>query len=232
MASTIVTLGEKLDRIGKWLLPPGANTGSASALTEKLAAFLVPAWNLYWISYDKTTQQKALCCMPTDLQEHLSKALWKQPSTHYALTFGTMRDDTGFSFFKEELGITGCLDDHCILEYTCSSPFDYKNHTRLYISENTPLPDMNDPDYIPAISKQLQKMRQTGGEYRLLPTKHSKGRSITLAPFVVTILRQVKKQQSANRLRYGKGYEDSGFVFTDELGHHLSPQIVYRDFKK
>ncbi len=82
------------------------------------------------------------------------------------------------------------------------------------------------------INKQLQKMRQTGGEYRLLPTKNSKGRSITLAPFVVTILRQVKKQQSANKLRYGEGYEDSGFVFTDELGHHLSPQIVYRDFKK
>lgn len=82
------------------------------------------------------------------------------------------------------------------------------------------------------INKQLQKMRQTGGEYRLLPTKNSKGRSITLAPFVVTMLRQVKTQQLANRLRYGEHYEDSGFVFTDEYGHHLSPQAVYRDFKK
>lgn len=82
------------------------------------------------------------------------------------------------------------------------------------------------------INKQLQKVRQTGGEYRLLPTKNSKGRSITLAPFVVTMLRQVKKQQLANRLLYGAMYDDSGFVFTDELGHHLSPQAVYRDFKK
>ncbi len=82
------------------------------------------------------------------------------------------------------------------------------------------------------INKQLQKIRQTGGEYRLLPTKNSKGRSITLAPFVVTILRQIKKEQLANRLRYGESYDDSGFVFADELGHHLSPQIVYRDFKK
>ncbi len=78
----------------------------------------------------------------------------------------------------------------------------------------------------------MQKIRQTGGEYRLLPTKNSKGRSITLAPFVVTILRQIKKEQLANRLRYGESYDDSGFVFADELGHHLSPQIVYRDFKK
>ncbi len=82
------------------------------------------------------------------------------------------------------------------------------------------------------VNKQLQKVRQSGGEYRLLPTKNSKGRSITLAPFVIAILRQVKKQQLANRLRYGECYEDSGFVFTDELGHHLSPQVIYRDFKK
>lgn len=82
------------------------------------------------------------------------------------------------------------------------------------------------------INKQLQKMRQTGGEHRLVPTKNGKARSITLAPFVVTILKQVKRKQLENRLRYGECYEDSGFVFTDELGRHLKPQVVYRDFKK
>ena len=35
-----------------------------------------------------------------------------------------------------------------------------------------------------------------------------------------------------NRLRYGECWENSGFVFTDELGHHLSPQNVYREFKR
>lgn len=82
------------------------------------------------------------------------------------------------------------------------------------------------------INKQLQKMRQTGGEHRLVPTKNGKARSITLAPFVVTVLRRVKKEQLANRMRYGECYESSGFVFTDELGRHLKPQVVYRDFKK
>lgn len=82
------------------------------------------------------------------------------------------------------------------------------------------------------INKQLQKMRQTGGEHRLVPTKNGKARSITLAPFVVSILKQVKKKQLADRLRYGECYESSGFVFTDELGRHLKPQVVYRDFKK
>ena len=27
-------------------------------------------------------------------------------------------------------------------------------------------------------------------------------------------------------------WEDSGFVFTNELGHHLAEYLVYRDFKK
>lgn len=82
------------------------------------------------------------------------------------------------------------------------------------------------------INKQLQKVRQTGGEHHLVPTKNGKARSITLAPYVVSILKQVKKKQLENRLRYGECYESSGFVFTDELGHHLKPQVVYRDFKK
>lgn len=82
------------------------------------------------------------------------------------------------------------------------------------------------------INKQLQKIRQTGGEHHLVPTKNGKARSITLAPFVVSILKQVKKKQLEDRLRYGECYESSGFVFTDELGRHLKPQVVYRDFKK
>ena len=35
-----------------------------------------------------------------------------------------------------------------------------------------------------------------------------------------------------NRLRFGESYEDSGFVFTNELGHHLSASSVYKSFKK
>ena len=82
------------------------------------------------------------------------------------------------------------------------------------------------------INKQLQKMRQTGGEHRLVSTKNGKARSITLAPFVISILKHVKMQQLENILRYGECYQSSGFVFTDELGQHLRPQVVYRDFKK
>ena len=82
------------------------------------------------------------------------------------------------------------------------------------------------------INKQLQKVRGSKGEYTLVPTKNSKGRSITVAPFVLKVLRSVRRTQSENRLRYGSCWENSGFVFTDELGRHLKHQTVYLDFKK
>lgn len=82
------------------------------------------------------------------------------------------------------------------------------------------------------VNKQLQYIRSSGGLYRMVPTKNSKGRSITLPPYLVTVLRRVRKNQLENRLRYGECWENSGFVFTDELGHHLSPQNVYREFKR
>ena len=82
------------------------------------------------------------------------------------------------------------------------------------------------------INKQLQLVRNTGGEHQLLPTKNSKGRTITLAPSVVKVLRGVRRKQLENKLRYGERWENSGFVFTDELGRYLKPQAVRREFKK
>lgn len=82
------------------------------------------------------------------------------------------------------------------------------------------------------IDKQLQLIRGSGGQYQMVPTKNSKSRSITLAASVVKLLRDVKRKQLENRLRYGPLWEDSGFVFTDELGHHLSASSVYKSFKK
>lgn len=82
------------------------------------------------------------------------------------------------------------------------------------------------------VNKQLQKERGSHGKYQLFPTKNSKGRRITPAPFVMNILRRVKQQQLANRLRYGQLLQESDFVFTDEVGQHLKHQTVYLDFKK
>ena len=81
------------------------------------------------------------------------------------------------------------------------------------------------------VDKQLQLIRGSKGQYQMVPTKNSKGRTISIAPYVVTTLKKVKHKQLENRLRYGECWEDSGFVFTDELGHHLSASSVYKSFK-
>lgn len=82
------------------------------------------------------------------------------------------------------------------------------------------------------VNKQLQYIRSSKGQYRMVPTKNSKGRTITLPPYVIGILRREQKQQLENRLKYGECWENTGFVFTDELGQHLKPQNVYREYKR
>ncbi len=182
MNTTIQKLVEVLQKIGGWSAPKGAaGANTAAALVEKLSAFLFPGEgeekdakkSIVWISYDKSTDTKSLCCMPTQMKDSLKRSLWTTCNAHFALTSGTMMDDTGFSFFKEELGITGCLDKYCVSEFSCESPFDYKNHTRLYISENTPLPDMKDPEYIPAVASEVVKLaRATHGHTAVLFTSY------------------------------------------------------------
>lgn len=81
------------------------------------------------------------------------------------------------------------------------------------------------------INKQLQKVRGSNGEYSLVPTKNGKGRSITIAPSIVNLLRSVKHKQAL--CLFSKGMTSApSFVFTDELGNHLKHQTVYLDFKK
>lgn len=186
MNKTIGKLIEVLQKIGNWSAPKGAvGANTASALVEKLTAFLLPEENeeekvgmevnenIVWICYDKSTDTKSLCCMPTQMKDSLRSSLWTTFNTHFALTSGTMMDDTGFSFFKDELGITGCLDKYSVSEFSCESPFDYKNHTRLYISEDTPIPDMRDPAYIPAVASEVVKLvKATHGHTAVLFTSY------------------------------------------------------------
>lgn len=85
------------------------------------------------------------------------------------------------------------------------------------------------------IDKQLQSLRKgVRGEhekYALVPTKNSKGRTITAAPFVMDVLKEVKQEQASNQEQFRDLFQDSGFVFTDEIGNRVTPQALYRAFK-
>lgn len=82
------------------------------------------------------------------------------------------------------------------------------------------------------IEKQLQREKRQGGQYVFVPLKNDKARMIAPAPWVLRQLKAHRGQQTEQRLKAGELWEDSGLVFTDELGHHLNGETVYKNFKR
>lgn len=82
------------------------------------------------------------------------------------------------------------------------------------------------------INKRLQKTRGGKSSYYLASTKSGKSRKLSPAASVIELLRQQWKQQAEWRLTTGPTWQESGFVFTDEMGGHLMHHTVYHNFKK
>ena len=84
------------------------------------------------------------------------------------------------------------------------------------------------------IDQQLQRAKDSSGKrhYGLVSLKNDRWRRITPAEFVMDLLRRQRGQQAEWRLRAGPAWEDNGLVFTNELGHHLSPYTVYNNYKR
>ena len=83
------------------------------------------------------------------------------------------------------------------------------------------------------ISRQLQKEKKAGGQFRLVSLKNDKPRRIMPAPWVMQLLRDRKLQQYEHKERAGAAWSNPmNLVFTNELGGHLIPQTVVRHFKE
>ncbi len=82
------------------------------------------------------------------------------------------------------------------------------------------------------INKQLQNIPGKPGEFRLASTKNSKGRSITVAKTVVELLKEYKRQQEEMKKAVGPLWKEEGYVFTNEIGNHLSPNTLYHNYKR
>ena len=83
------------------------------------------------------------------------------------------------------------------------------------------------------IKQQLQKVRATGGEYILAPTKNGKTRIIAPASYVMQILTNQRKTQYEQRLKAGHAWSNPlNLVFTNAFGRNLCAQTVYLHFKK
>ena len=81
------------------------------------------------------------------------------------------------------------------------------------------------------IDRQLHREKKKGGVYVFAPLKNGKSRTVMPAPFVMTLLRKQRARQAEMRFTAAELWEESGLVFTDELGHHLATHTVYKTFK-
>lgn len=114
--------------------------------------------NLCWIELDGGTESAILSCVPANISELISKDLWQTPNTHWVLTSGTICDDSGFGYFKTEMGMDKLISEHTILEERSGSPFDYQKKARLYIPNDLPLPTADYDTYINAIADRIVEL--------------------------------------------------------------------------
>lgn len=82
------------------------------------------------------------------------------------------------------------------------------------------------------VKQQLCKEKKKGGQHYVAPTKNDKARTLTVAPFVMDILKKVRREQAANHLAMGMAWQNEfNLVFTDQLGKHIVPQTALKRFK-
>lgn len=73
--------------------------------------------------------------------------------------------------------------------------------------------------------------RTFGG--RLGPTKTARStRTISLAPHLLTLLKQRRQAQRLERLAAGDEWQETGLVFTTRVGTPINPRNASRDFKR
>ena len=82
------------------------------------------------------------------------------------------------------------------------------------------------------INKQLQNVPGHPGTYRLVPTKNGKSRTLKASQFVVDLLHQQKRAQEKIKQMAGELWHDGDYVFSNDMGEHLSPSTVYHVFKR
>ncbi len=82
------------------------------------------------------------------------------------------------------------------------------------------------------VKQQLCKEKEKGGQHYIATTKNDKARILTVAPFVMDILRKIMMQQRLDHITAGFAWNNEfNLVFTDKIGHFIVPQTALKRFK-
>lgn len=178
-----------------------------------------------------------LCCCPKNVGREMYKYLWSN-GHHHILTSGTMSDGRSFEYFEKESGVDRVRKDR--KQYSSTpSPFDYARNTRLYISDDLPMPsDAGDEKYVSVIADRIVGLiRATNGHtailftsYRMLNAVYEKVKDkiseyelIRMTRSNRNAIRDFKKKDNAVLFASGSMWEG-----VDYAGDKISSVIIVR----
>lgn len=83
------------------------------------------------------------------------------------------------------------------------------------------------------VKQQLQKGKEKGSEHYIAATKNDRARTITVAPFVMSVLQEQFKEQRKEHLAAGLAWQNEwNLCFTYPNGSYIPPQTALKHFKK
>lgn len=139
-------------------------------LKTALTALNQSSKSIVWLDTDENNVL-SVCCTPKDINNILRRKVWDRNVSH-VLTSGTISDGTDFEYFKAENGLDQ-IPYRLLLVSRTESPFDYANHTRLYIPKGMPIPDNESEDYFKTVADKIYEIiRATNGHTAILFTSY------------------------------------------------------------
>jgi integrase len=79
------------------------------------------------------------------------------------------------------------------------------------------------------ITRAIERLPKQGFTFKT--PKNKKGRTITMPPTLIEVLKKHKKELAENRLLFGKGYNKMNLVFSNEKGNPQDATILTHRFK-
>ena len=82
------------------------------------------------------------------------------------------------------------------------------------------------------VKQQMCREKEKGGGHYIASTKNDKARVLTVPPFIMELLREVRRKQFECHAVMGEAWENEwDLVFTNEAGHFIYPQTALKRFK-
>lgn len=146
-----------------------------SELSDKFRVYREPDKIVHWLEVlDESIKFQStvrLCSIPKELNRMLYKDFWSRTAP-VVLTSGTLSVNGCFSHMKNSMGMDLIIPDR-VRETSRKSPFNFRENALLYISNRLPFPDSKNPEYISAVSEEVEQLiKATHGHSLVLFTSY------------------------------------------------------------